>query len=51
MTERENPAYTPNGSGGHLTKPTTDDEQGWIVPIEELRRAEMNRPDVQDTRL
>jgi len=51
MTENENPAYTANGSGGHLTKPSKDDEQGWIVPIDELNRAERNRPDVLDTKL
>ena len=51
MTEKENPAYTANGSGGHLAKPSKDDEEGHIVPYEEFNRAERMRPDVLDTKL
>ena len=49
MTEAPNPAYTPNGSGQHLTK--GDEDNGWIVPLEELSYAERERPEVENTKL
>ena len=49
MTERDNPAMTSNGGGGHLSK--KDDDNGWVVPIDELSKAEKEKPEVEDTKL
>lgn len=49
MVERENPAVTSNGGGQHISK--KDDDNGWVVPIDELSKAEKEKPEVEDTKL
>eukprot|EP00914_Ancora_sagittata_P019477 GHVO01038931.1.p1 GENE.GHVO01038931.1~~GHVO01038931.1.p1 ORF type:complete len:649 (+),score=84.42 GHVO01038931.1:207-2153(+) len=47
MLEHAHPAYTPNGSGQHLR----DDEDGLIVPLDQMTAAELARPELENTRL
>ncbi len=47
MLEKDNPALTSNGSGQPFSK--KDEDNGWIVPIDELKKSE--KPDVEDTKL
>lgn len=49
MQERENPAVTPNGGGQHISK--ADEDNGWVVPLDELSKAEKEKPEVENTRL
>ena len=49
MLERANPALPSNGGGQHLTK--HDDDDGWVVPLDELTGLDRNLPDVENTRL
>ena len=48
MVERQNPAVA-NGSGGHISKKEQDN--GWVVPIEQLTKKEKSKPEVEDTKL
>lgn len=48
MVESANPAVTPNGSGQHITK---DEDNGWVVPMDQLNREEKERPEVENTKL
>ncbi|ELT94730.1 hypothetical protein CAPTEDRAFT_207988 [Capitella teleta] len=47
MLEHAHPAYTPNGSGQHLR----DDEDGLIVPLDQMTAAELAQPELENTRL
>jgi len=49
MLERANPALPSNGGGQHLNK--HDDDDGWVVPLDELTGLDRNLPDVENTRL
>jgi len=49
MLERANPALPANGGGQHLNK--HDDDDGWVVPLDELTGLDRNLPDVENTRL
>lgn len=49
MLERANPALTSNGGGQHLNK--HDDDDGWVVPLDELTGLDHSFPDVENTRL
>ena len=49
MVERDNPAMTSNGGGGHLSK--KDEDNGWVVPIDELTKSDKDKPEVEDTKL
>jgi hypothetical protein len=48
MLERENPALTRNGGGQHISK---FDDDGWVVPLDELSGNEQGQPEVENTRL
>ncbi len=48
MVERQNPAVA-NGSGGHISKKEQDN--GWVVPIDQLTKSEKSKPEVEDTKL
>ena len=48
MVERQNPAVA-NGSGGHISKKEQDNS--WVVPIEQLTKKEKSKPEVEDTKL
>ena len=48
MLERQNPAVA-NGSGGHISKKEQDN--GWVVPIDQLTKSEKSKPEVEDTKL
>jgi len=48
MVERENPALTRNGGGQHISK---FDDDGWVVPLEELTGVDHCYPEVENTRL
>ena len=47
MLEHENPALTSNGS--HPLK--KDEDNGWVVPIDQLTQEEKEKPEVEDTKL
>ena len=49
MLERANPAMPLNGGGQHLNK--RDDDDGWVVPLDELTGLDRSLPDVENTRL
>jgi len=49
MQERANPSLPVNGGGQHLNK--QDDDDGWVVPLDELTGLDRNLPDVENTRL
>jgi len=49
MLERANPSLPVNGGGQHLNK--HDDDDGWVVPLDELTGLDRNLPDVENTRL
>jgi len=46
MVERPNPSMTPNGSGRH---PQNDEDNGWVVPIDQLSKSEKAK--IEDTKL
>jgi hypothetical protein len=46
MVERENPAVN-----GHQPISKRDEDNGWVVPIDQLSPAEKGRPEVEDTKL
>jgi len=46
MQERDNPAVTRNGGGQHISS----DDDGWVVPLDELSKAELDLPEVENTR-
>jgi len=48
MLERANPALPANGGGQHLRH---DDDDGWVVPLDELTGLDRSLPDVENTRL
>ena len=48
MVERANPSVSPNGSGQHLKK---EEDNGWVVPLDQLTDAERAEPDVANTKL
>lgn len=48
MLERANPALPANGGGQHLKR---DDDDGWVVPLDELTGLDRSLPDVENTRL
>ena len=48
MVERENPAVTPNGGGQHISK--KDEDNGWVVPLDELSKAERDQAEVENTK-
>lgn len=48
MVERQNPSVA-NGSGGHISK--KDQDNGWVVPIDQLTKKEKSKPEVEDTKL
>ena len=48
MLERENPAVSPNGGGQHLKK---EEDNGWVVPLDQLTDAEKSEPEVANTKL
>lgn len=49
MQEVANPAVTTNGGGQHISK--ADEDNGWVVPLDELSKEEMKRPEVENTKL
>jgi hypothetical protein len=53
MVERANPSVSPNGSGQHLRGPggRDGDDNGWVVPLDQLTDAERAEPDVANTKL
>ena len=48
MVERANPAVNSNGSGQHITK---DEDNGWVVPLDQLNKEERERPEMENTKL
>ncbi len=48
MVERQNPAVA-NGSGGHISK--KDQDNGWVVPIDQLAKSDKSKAEVEDTKL
>lgn len=49
MQEVENPAVTPNGGGQHISK--DEEDNGWVVPLEELSKTEKEKPETENTKL
>lgn len=49
MTESANPAYTANGSRQPISR--HDEDNGWVVPMDQLTSAEQNYPEVENTKL
>jgi hypothetical protein len=49
MLECPNPALTHNGGGQHINK--YDDDNGWVVPLDQLTGLDQNVPDIENTRL
>ena len=49
MVERENPAVTPNGGGQHISK--KDEDNGWVVPMDDLSKEERDQAEVENTKL
>ena len=49
MLEKDNPAVTSNGGGQHISK--LDEENGWVVPLDQLSKIELDQPEVENTRL
>ena len=48
MVEKQNSSVA-NGSGGHISKKEQDN--GWVVPIDQLTKKEKSKPEVEDTKL
>ena len=48
MVERQNPSVA-NGSGGLISK--KDEDNGWVVPIDQLTKSEKSKAEVEDTKL
>lgn len=49
MQECPNPSLPVNGGGQHISK--YDDDDGWVVPLEELASLEQTAPEIENTRL
>jgi hypothetical protein len=48
MSERDDPAVTRNGGGQHISK--DDEDNGWVVPLDELSKDEREQEIVANTK-